>query len=573
MSQSRRRSDRPGPAQRRFGSRPEVLESRQLLSGGPFSFYNFNLPSFPVNPGAVPVSSDVHPIGIGDATVNSLGNQGKTLSGRDRLGNEWTITVHGPGQVIITDATPADGVLDDDLSTIQLIGTNANTTFVTGTVVASATTLTPQSGEVLFNKLIATSGVNSIILNGFVLTQTVLAPNGGLPNSNTGVFLYGGVRTLDFTGVTASIDQSTDAGPVNIVIGDPNIPLKFKPSVRIDEISNTVFNSTTTIIPSTPQTTPTVDLQINGEAKNIQFVSVTQQTQPAAEQFLFPPAFTTGRTAVQAKGINNLRVSGSANNVAVSRSTKPFSAPLTGLSHIGSATFGGNADGLALDVKGRIGKLTLNKGLGNPVNQNPGTALNAGVPGSMSGNPAANLLGGLVTASSIGKVTIGPADTILITSTNPADLQTLPGGSAKYFGKAGHALNYSAIVSAGNIKSVNIVGDSTRSEIKAGTSILASEQGLTSTTGKSKISKVRVRGDLVDSVISASYQPSSTGYGTTGSVVGPGSITGTFDGKVLNTGLTTALGNLGSGFYAKHKSIKLRAGQAPGTTAVPGSGV
>ena len=47
------------------------------------------------------------------------------------------ITVHGPGKVIVTDTTPNDGVLDDDINTIQLINTNPKTTYVTGNVIPS----------------------------------------------------------------------------------------------------------------------------------------------------------------------------------------------------------------------------------------------------------------------------------------------------------------------------------------------------------------------------------------------------------------------------------------------------
>ena len=56
-------------------------------------------------------------------------NNGKIVSGTDREGDLWTITVHGPGRVIVTDTTPNDGVLNDDINTIQLVGTNLTTTF------------------------------------------------------------------------------------------------------------------------------------------------------------------------------------------------------------------------------------------------------------------------------------------------------------------------------------------------------------------------------------------------------------------------------------------------------------
>ena len=107
---------------------------------------------------------------------------------------------------------------------------------------------------------------------------------------------------------------------------------------------------------------------------------------------------------------------------------------------------------------------------------------------------------------------------------------------------------------ARNIGSATIIGDSTQSEIKTGYNVTANLQGIQPTQGSSKIGATRVRGDLVDSVISASYRPGALGYGSPGSVAGPGSITGTFDGHVYFVGNTTALGNLGSGFYAKKKS-------------------
>ena len=67
----------------------------------------------------------------------ALSNQGKIVSGTDRAGDKWMITVHGPGQVIVTDTTPNDGALDDDIATIQIINTNPQTTYVTGNVIPS----------------------------------------------------------------------------------------------------------------------------------------------------------------------------------------------------------------------------------------------------------------------------------------------------------------------------------------------------------------------------------------------------------------------------------------------------
>src|SRR4051812_16537606 len=240
----RRRSDRPDPARRGLGSSLEVLEGRQLLStftAIPHPFAVYTPTDLSVRN---PITNQPEPFTyqrlIRDQNAQSplLNNQGKVVTGKDREGDEWTITVHGPGSVIVTDATPNDGSLDDTIDTIQLIGTSLKDTYVTGTVVGSP--FTPTDSTVLFNKLIDVQGVNSVVLNGFTLTQTVTP--GNLPNnSNTGIMLYGGVKRLQFHNVLASLDPANNDQPINIIIGDPNTPLKVQPSIKIDNIFNTTL--------------------------------------------------------------------------------------------------------------------------------------------------------------------------------------------------------------------------------------------------------------------------------------------------------------------------------------------
>jgi hypothetical protein len=301
-----------------------------------------------------------------------------------------------------------------------------------------------------------------------------------------------------------------------------------------------------------PQTTPTVALIVNGKIHSLQLGSVGQLAEPTSEQYIFPTVGSSGRTSVQTTGIDNLVVSGSATNFTVSKTPQPFQTPTSGVDSIGSATFGGNADALGLDVTGKIGHLVFAQGLGSPVGLNEG-ALQSGTPVNQDGFPASGLLGGLITASSIGSIEAAPADVTMLSSNNPAGQTTLP-GFTKYYAKAGKTLNYAAITATGNINSVNVVGDSTQSEIKAGYSATAALAGQQPVTGKSNIYNARVRGDLVDSAISSSYRPGALGYGSPGSVAGPGSITGTFNGRTYLTGKTTALGNVGSGFFAKFKT-------------------
>ena len=192
MGFTRRRSDRPDQARLRLGSNLEHLESRALLAASPsgYSFYTpSDLPARTISHSSPAIRIN-HPIGASDRQLSFLDNDGKVVTGKDRAGNEYTITVHGPGVVIVTDATPNDGILADDIDTIQLVGTSLEDTYVTGQVLSSFKVQT--DGTTQFNRLLNVEGVASIILNGFTLAQTVAPPAGTLNNSNTGIFLEGG---------------------------------------------------------------------------------------------------------------------------------------------------------------------------------------------------------------------------------------------------------------------------------------------------------------------------------------------------------------------------------------------
>src|SRR3954451_8537522 len=161
----RRRSDRPDPARRGLGSSLEVLEGRQLLStftAIPHPFAVYTPTDLSVRN---PITNQPEPFTyqrlIRDQNPQSplLNNQGKVVTGKDREGDEWTITVHGPGSVIVTDISPNDGVFDDEIDTIQLVGTSLTDTYVTGQVVASARLQT--QGTIFFNHLVAQDGVAS----------------------------------------------------------------------------------------------------------------------------------------------------------------------------------------------------------------------------------------------------------------------------------------------------------------------------------------------------------------------------------------------------------------------------
>ena len=166
-------------------------------------------------------------------------NEASSSAGIDREGDLWTITVHGPGKVIVTDTTPNDGALDDDINTIQLVGTNPKKTYVTGLVAGlaedaghrparSTWRLPPRrtgsavlpSGTVMFNQLIATSGVKSIELNGLHPLEPGLArgelTDGRLPlrrRENALVPGHPGTRFDTTTNSTPAPDRHRYAQP------------------------------------------------------------------------------------------------------------------------------------------------------------------------------------------------------------------------------------------------------------------------------------------------------------------------------------------------------------------------
>ena len=584
MSFTQQRSGRSDWARRRLVSAPEALESRQLLSGVP-AYASPWLPSnlFVTNPithqRELVNSSQL--VNQNNPNSPGLSNEGKIVTGQDREGDQWTITVHGPGEVIVTDTTPNDGVLDDDIDTIQLINTNPRTTYVTGNVIASnkvpivdnisleditfsspnaqgnasGSPLEPSSGVIKFNELIDLDGVKSIELNGFSLTSNVTPA----VTSQTGIFLYGGVGVLSFDDIDATINTSVSTTPYQVVIGEPNTPLKVQPSIYINHVYNLVYNGATqSTPPTTPVTSPSVEFMINGVVRNFDMIASTQPKIVAGLEVDFPPVGTTGRTSIQATAVNTLTVHGSAKNTTLSRSPTPFSSEASGLNYLKKATFGGTADGLGIDVNGKIGKLTFKRGLGNPAGVFTGTAPNGlleptttyGTPQGATGYPAAGDLGGQIRAKSIKKLTVRPANVLVQTAQNPAFVQSTAQGYPTYVTSPGYSLTNAVVTTSGSIGSVSITGTPLNTEIKTGFDLPSYTSGLEGTRQESSIKALRVKGDLLNTVASATFRPLNNRYAHNGTA-GPGQINKQVTGKNFNTDGTTGLGNTGAGTFAR----------------------
>jgi hypothetical protein len=597
---TRRRTGRPVPAGCGLGSSLEGLERRELLSG--LTFHPYQPVQYPrtVEHSSPPLSV-AHPIGSGARQLSFLDNDGKVITGKDRQGNEYTITVHGPGVAIVSDATPNDGSLDDDIDTIQLVGTDVHRTYVTGQVTSSARVLT--DGSVRFNHLIAQSGVASIILNGFTLARTIEPqPDAGFINTTppvgdrvTEIFLPGGVQFLSFHNIEAPIDEAAGEllQPIDIVIGDPTTELRFEPTIRIDSIFNTVVDPTQTqaeITPGVPQTRPTVNILVNGQLHGLEIVSTTAQPVTTSQGIRtlslrglasppnrdiqarfpntnianYPLVSVTGQTSVRALGIDRLKVVGSAKNLTASRGARPFSSGLSGLDHLRNATFGGNADAVALDVsRGPIRRLKFLRGLGNPDGARV-EQTQLGFPEVQSGYPRYGLIGGQVAARRIGKIEAGPANLILQTTQDPDFVQQDRTNSTTFYSRPGNALTSAAITTTGSIGDVHIVGNGQYSEIRSGFDLPSDNAGLDPTSEPSHIGRYRQRGDLVDTVVAASYRVGPDGIlGTDDDQAGRGAIRGHFNGRLFTnningtpgftTSTPTILRDQGVGFYARRK--------------------
>ncbi len=577
-----------GRSERRTGSKTksqisksiEALETRALMTTlpqTPFKFYTTS---------PVPVQTKMHggpyqrpfiPAQGSPAMIQSLDNAGKVVQGQDRSGNQYVITVHGPGQVVVTDVTPNDGVLMDDIDTIQIVGGNINSTYVSGQVSSSSRVLT--NGMVQFQHLISQNGVNSIILNGFALAQTMpsVTPTPALTVPDINVYLPNGVRTLQIADVNAYNNEAGNYDPFEIVVGDPSAPLKFAPIIRVGTIYNTNYDSTTASVPATPADDPSVIFQIYGNTGALTTNAITRDTPVAGLESKYPPTGAQGLTTIATSSIGQFQSMGGVNYTRIGKDTSKTISPATALTHAGLIHVGGTADGLFVSSNGAIRSLRLMKGLGNP-NGTSTSATTFGTPIGKTGFPAAGYMGGQINAGAINRVNIGPANTVMKVANDPNAVQSVNGSTA-YTPVAGNAMTHSAITTSGslggkanrtgvinhfgkriqsNASGVLITGDLQTSEIAAGFNYNQFVNGVSPLTGPSSVNNLNMSGSLVDSVISSSYAPNtatSSFLSGPSNQVDPGKVTGSIKkpGLIYFDGRGTALGRLGSGVFARVK--------------------
>jgi hypothetical protein len=583
MPLQNRRTDSPRVLRSRndVGRTVESLEGRELmatLASSQFKFYNTS---------DIPVQTKwhqgsfqypYHAAQAGPKQLMNLDNSSRVLYGEDREGDQWVITVHGPGEVVVTDVTPNDGVLMDDIDTIQIVGSNPRTTYVTAQVTSSNRVLT--DGMVRFQNLIAQNGVNSIILNGFTLAQTLpINQDSSVQQPGVGIYLPNGVQTLQIADVEAFNDVSGTyaTNPVRIIVGDASAPLRKAPIIRVGTIYNTMYDSTYDGVSPVPQSTPTVSFEIYGPTHAITTNAITRQMPVAGLEARFPKSGSQGLTSIATTSIGQFQSIGGVNYTRIARSTSNAISTANAIDKAGLIHVGGTADALSVSSNGPIRSLRLMRGLGDPDGTSTATQY-YGTPAGQKGFPAYGYMGGQINASAINRINIGAANTVMQVSNSPQNIQTTQ-GVTNYYPRAGAAMTNAAITTTGsmgtkpvhtgainhfgkrihsNATGVIVNGDMVRSEIASGFDYNQFVTGVSPVTGPSVVRGLRMRGSLVDSVISASYAPDTATLDFLDETdqVSPGAVQGGVYGPGLayDDGRGTALGRLGSGVFARRLS-------------------
>ncbi|MFO0960640.1 MAG: hypothetical protein U0800_24925 [Isosphaeraceae bacterium] len=564
MLGNQRRTRRPRPALRP-GQSLEFLERRELLTGNnPFSYYHTSYQTVNIGPGyALANNYLAHPVNTAThAQLDMTDNEGKVVSGQDRQGNKWIIKVQGPGAVIVTDATPNDGALDDDIVTIQLIGTDINKTKVLGQAIASDRVLT--DGTVKFQKLISLNGVHTIQLNGFSLSQVVTPTTAGAQQySDTYISLPGGVRNLSFNDINGDFDVSAGATPViDVTIGNPTTPLKYPTSIHIGSIFNTASAGTNANPLGSPKTRPTVNISVNGDIQDLSMISST------ARSYNFTAGRQIQNTPVSVTAHPGPRLSAKTINVVGSARNTTFSAGCRLQSAVVRRPEGGRHRQVRRDRRRRADR-GRRPDPSRHVQSRARQPQRRAAAGNRHERPDRRHLAGharqrlrLLGVRPPGRRDLcrrdqqrrrGPGQhhpahadrpQLHAVAAHQLDVLHQPAGDGPdrrrdHFGRLDPAREHPR--------------QRDRQRDQGGLLLPDVPPGPGGHAGRSKIGNLKQTGDLIDSVISSTYRPADNIYGNGNDQAGNGSISGHQYGDSYVNGRATPLQNLGAGNYAKEK--------------------
>ena len=505
MGFTRRRSDRPDQARFRLGSNLEHLESRVLLATSPrrnSSSTPSDLPARTISHFSPPIRNN-HPIGTGDRQLSFLDNDGKVVSGKDRKGDEYTITVHGPGVAIVTDATPNDGVLDDDIDTIQLVGTDLNNAF---------------------------SPARSCRLSGahrrHGVVQPPVQPRGWPRSSSTAsrwrrrspdrrdarrhrtraILLRAGSGSPSST---TSWRRSTWRLPTAVQYHDRRGAGRAEDSAR-RHLQHRLQQAAARI-PTAPQR------RRRSTSWSTARSGASRSSRPPRRRSTrisagLPDGLDHRSTAIQALGIDRLKVVGSARNLTASRTGALFRTRLRRHEPHRPRRLRRQRRRPRARRHGPIGRLRFARGLGDPTVRARRQPHSARPRRPSDTRARADRRPGH--GQRYPPLEAGPRQPGLADGGRLRLRPAAPAGEHPVLLEAGQRLYLGDLASAGSIGEVTVVGDAANSEIKSGFDYPSFVAGLEGTRAGSRIGPFRYRGDLVDGVISATYRPVERVYGT-----------------------------------------------------------
>ena len=202
---------------------------------------------------------------------------------------------------------------------------------------------------------------------------------------------------------------------------------------------------------------------------------------------------------------------------------------------------------VGIDVKGKIGKLTFKRGLGNPAGVYTATssqrtaAARDDLRNAAAARPAIPppaLSGGTIRAKSIGKLTVGPANVLVADAHEPGLRSALAAGISDIRRPAPvTALTNAVITTSGSIGQANIAGH--RSSTARSRRASTTRRTWPGSKGRGEPARSRRSGqdgDLINSVASASVRPANNHYSQVdGQSRGQGEITAQVTGSTDTT--------------------------------------
>jgi hypothetical protein len=431
----------------------------------------------------------------------------KTISGTDLKGDTWSLTLTGPGDLLVTkqngpDGKPAPLNSHTDIKTIEVAGGDPISTRLDGTV----TPAPGSDGRVLFQqleeiggkseRLPAANGINTIEIPGFWLANTntavTLPTTGATPVE---IRIPDGVEILNFGGVDATINPppanaTTGALTANTINVDLGLPFTIGTSIIVNKVI-----SGARIGPATGGTAPTPTQD------SVTFTVLGRLN-------LFQADEIDGSTASPSTGFQ-----GGGGTIVISQ-TDPFTT-ITG--QIGDVRIGGNATDFATQTNGLVSNFYIGGETNNIFLLAPGGSRNIYFGKGM--------------------------DTVTI------DTHTLENLNANR-----GALNSNVTIerSAGRIL---IGGDVVGTKILSGYTFGLGTEFTNQTAGTPVAQDgggftTLVGGNVTNSVFAASVQPFNNVFGSTSDLILPtGHITAKVEGTINNTTITPDSPT--KAFYAK----------------------